>query len=272
MRDVKTMADTVLAGAAPPAVALVLGSGMGGLADRIDGRSIAYADVPGMAVSGVTTHAGRFRIGTLAGRRVVAMSGRVHAYEGHSAADATLGIRVMAAMGARTIVITNAAGALDPDIAAGSVVLVEDHLSLPNLSGGDPLRGADADERFTSLNRAYSPELLVLAEAAAERIGQPIRRGVYAHVCGPSFETPAEVRMLRRLGGDVVGMSVAPETVVARALGLEVLAISGISNVCVSELDDPHVTTADEAWDTLREVGPKVGALVEAVLPELPGR
>ena len=245
-----------------PDIALIFGSGMGPVADAIDGVSISYADVPGLSAATVHTHRGEFKIGTLHGRKVIAMCGRLHAYEGHTTAGATAPVRLMAAMGATTLVITNAAGGLNPDLRAGDLVAVEDHVSLPHLSGLDPLRGTD--DRVVSMNRAYDPELLAALGTAGVS-----KRGVYMHVVGPTFETPAEVRMLRRLGGDMVGMSTAPETVVARASGMRVCAVSGISNMCVDTLDSAHVTTADEAWETLQAIAPKMADVLARLIPAI---
>ena len=245
-----------------PDIALILGSGMGPVAEAIDGISIPYADVPGLCAATVHTHRGEFKVGTMHGRNVVAMCGRLHAYEGHTTAEATLPLRLVAAMGATTLVITNAAGGLNPEFRAGDLVAVEDHVSLPHLAGLDPLRGTD--DRFVSMNRAYDPELLTaLNEAGVQK------RGVYAHVVGPTFETPAEVRMLRRFGGDMVGMSTAPETVVARACDMRVCAVSGISNMCVDTLDSAHVTTADEAWETLQAIAPKMAGVLARLVPAI---
>ncbi len=249
-----------------PEIGVILGSGLGAVADAISleggGADVPYADVPGLVASTVQSHAGHFRIGTLHGRTVMAMCGRVHMYEGLSAQQATAPMRVMAAMGVNTLLITNAAGGLDPDLSPGELVAIEDHISLVNLAGGDPLRATD--DRFVSMNGAYDAGLLdALAQAGVAR------RGTYLHAAGPSFETPAEVRMMRMLGGDMVGMSTVPEVMVARAAGMRVCAVSGISNSCVHSLDDPHVTTADEAWDTLQSIAPKMGAVIERLVPLL---
>ncbi len=249
-----------------PEIGLILGSGMSGVADAVTvdggGAVVPYADVPGLVASTVQSHAGEFRIGRLHGRDVVAMCGRVHMYEGHDARQATAPVRLMAAMGARTLIITNAAGGLDPELSPGELVAIEDHISLVNLAGGDPLRGTD--DRFVSMNGAYDAALL-----DALRKAGVTRRGTYFHAAGPSFETPAEVRMMRMLGGDMVGMSTVPEVMVARALAMRVCAVSAISNACVHSLDDPHVTTAEEAWETLQTTAPKMGAFIERLMPLL---
>ena len=245
-----------------PDIALVLGSGLSTVANAIEGVRIPYGDIPGLVPSSVRTHAGELVVGTLHDRNVVAMAGRVHGYEGYSAQEVTAPVRLMAAMGATVLLLTNAAGGLNPDFAAGDLVAIEDHISLVNLAGGDPLRGTG--DRFVSMNRAYDPELLTkLAEAGVSR------HGVYLHAMGPSFETPAEVRMMRMLGGDLVGMSTVPEVMVARALGLRVCAISGVSNMCVAGLDDPHETHADEAWETMQAITPKMARALERLLPSL---
>ncbi len=245
-----------------PDIALILGSGLSDVADAIDGVRIDYADIPGLVPSTVHSHKGQMAIGTLHGRKVVAQVGRVHGYEGYSAAETTRPVRLMAALGAKTLIVTNAAGGLNPDFKPGDLVAIADHISLPNLTGFDPLRGAE--ERFVSMNGAYDPALL----KALFKVGVS-QRGVYCHVMGPSFETPAEVRMLRAMGGDMVGMSTVPEVMVARALKMRVCAVSGISNACVHSLDDPHVTTADEAWDAMAKIAPKMAAVLERLLPAI---
>ncbi len=216
---------------AQPRVALVLGSGLGGFADTLtDAVAIPYVDVPGMPVSGVAGHAGRLVIGRSEGVLCVAMQGRVHLYEGHDASEVVFGLRVMLRLGARTVIVTNAAGASNAALEPGDLMLLDDHL---NLTGRSPLMGPNDDAagpRFPDMSRAYDPGLRRLAWQVAERLGVPLRSGVYAGLLGPSYETPAEIRMLQRLGADAVGMSTVLETIAARHVGARVLGISCITN------------------------------------------
>lgn len=251
-----------------PDIALVLGSGLGPLADAVDGVTIGYADVPHFPVSTAPGHEGRLRLGRLFGRDCVVMQGRVHMYEGYSAQEVVFPVRVMQAIGATTLVLTNAAGGMNPSYKAGDLVVIEDHLSLAVASGLDPLRGQNDGEigpRFVSMNQAYNPGLVSLAE----RIGG-LRRGVYAHVVGPSFEPPALIRMLKAAGCDLVGMSTVPEVIAARHLGMNVLAISAVTNIAVDSTANAHVTSEDEVWETARAIQPKFLALMEALIPALP--
>lgn len=216
---------------AAPRVALVLGSGLGGLADRVRGaRRLPYAAIPGFPVPGVAGHAGEVRCGRLAGARVALLCGRSHLYEGHDAAAVAFPIETLAAWGVRVLVLTNAAGALAPGLRPGQAMLVVDHV---NLLGVNPLTGrrdASGRPRFLDLTDAYDPELARLARATARRLGLALHPGVLVAVPGPAFETPAEVRWLRRLGGDAVGMSTVPEVIMARACGLRVLVLTLVTN------------------------------------------
>jgi len=210
-------------GGAAIEVAIVLGSGLGD-AVRVDGEAVPYAELPGIPVPGVAGHAGIARVGTCAGRRVVAFAGRHHLYAGHSPREATALVRLAAAAGARTIVLTNAAGGLDPTLRAGDLVAIDDHL---NLTGATPLHFAT--DGFLDLTDAYAPRLRALVR---DRASAFVRRGgIYAGVRGPAYETPAEARMLRALGADLVGMSTVLETIAARACGLEVLGLALVTNV-----------------------------------------
>ena len=251
-----------------PEIALVLGSGLGPLADEIDGTAIPFADIPGFPVSTAPNHAGRLILGRFFGRDIVAMQGRVHMYEGYSAEEVAIPVRVMAALGARTVVLTNAAGGMHPDDTVADLVVIEDHLSLAVASGLDPLRGRNdpaAGPRFVSMNRAYDPDLVALAE----RIGN-MRRGTYAHVVGPSFEPPALIRLLRLAGCDLVGMSTVPEVIAARYLGMSVLAVSAVTNLAVANVSDPHMTNETEVWEAVELVRPKLLTLMRSLIPALP--
>ena len=250
-----------------PEVALVLGSGLGPLADAAEGVAVPYADIPGFPVSTAPGHASRLILGRLFGRACVVMQGRVHMYEGYSPQEVVFPIRVMAALGARTLVLTNAAGGMHPEDRVGNLVVIEDHLSLAIASGLDPLRGPNdpaAGPRFVSMNRAYDPDLVALAEGLGG-----LRRGTYAHVVGPSFEPPALIRLLKLAGCDLVGMSTVPEVIAARHLGLRVLAVSAVTNIAVDSVASPHVTTEAEVWEAARTVEPKLLALMRDLIPAL---
>jgi purine-nucleoside phosphorylase len=214
-----------------PTVGLVLGSGLGAFADTLNNPAvIEYGDIPHFPVSGIEGHAGRLVIGELHGVTVVAMQGRVHFYEGHDLVKVTFPIRVLVLLGARTLVITNAAGGVNPAYAPGDLVLIRDHL---NLFPEGPLRGGHDERlgpRFLDMTHAYAPELRDLARGVGQRLGLSLKEGVYAGLPGPSYETPAEVRMLRMMGADLVGMSTVPEVVVANHQGARVLGISCVTN------------------------------------------
>ncbi|PVA05475.1 purine-nucleoside phosphorylase [Thalassorhabdomicrobium marinisediminis] len=252
-----------------PELALVLGSGLGPLADHIDGVTIPYSEIPHFPVSTVQGHDGVLIVGTLFGRTCVAMRGRVHMYEGYSAQEVTFPMRVMAALGATTTVITNAAGGMGDGMVVGDIVAIEDHLSLAVAAGFDPLRGPNEPafgERFVSMNKAYDPELIALVQSLSPMVS----RGVYGHAIGPSFEPPALIRFLKQAGVDLVGMSTVPEVIVARHMGLKVLALSAVTNIAVSSVNDAHVTNEDEVWEAVKLVQPKLLTLMEALIPVLP--
>jgi purine-nucleoside phosphorylase len=208
-----------------PEWGIVLGSGLGSLVDQVDAiLNLPYSEVGGLPVSTVPGHAGRFVFGTLAGKRVLVAQGRVHLYEGHSASDVTAGVRVMAALGVKRLVLTNAAGTVNSAFAPGSWMMLRDHL---NLTGTTPLLG---EPRFVDLTDVYSPKLRAHFAVAAGAEGVVLHEGVYAGLLGPQYETPAEVRMLRGFGADAVGMSTVLEAIQARALAVEVVAFSCLTN------------------------------------------
>ncbi len=254
-----------------PAVGVVLGSGLGALADRLQAAvSIPYEEIPGMPISRVAGHAGRLVVGELDGPRgrvpVAAMQGRVHAYEGWTAAEVAFGARVLCGLGARALVLTNAAGAVNPALVAGDLVRITDHL---NLAGQNPLVGPNDERlgpRFPDLSAAYDPALGAKLEACAARLGTGLKRGVYACLLGPSYETPAEIRMLRTLGADVVGMSTVPEVIAARHMGVPVCAISLVSNAAAGLSEHP-LTHAEVQAIAARE-SDRFVALLAAFLPE----
>ena len=217
---------------AQPRIALVLGSGLGDFGDELnDSTGIPYAEIPGFPTSTVAGHAGRLVIGTVAEVSVVAMQGRVHFYEGYSLEQVTFPIRVFKLLGINTLFLTNAAGGVDVQLHQGALMLINDHL---NLMAANPLRGPNDDRfgpRFPDMTEVYSRELQEVAIEEARGLGVELRRGVYAALAGPSYETPAEIHMLRGFGADAVGMSTVPEAIVARQMGMEVLGISCITNM-----------------------------------------
>ena len=222
-----------LAGDRPaPRLGMVLGSGLGALADAVqDAVAVPYAELPGFPVGTVAGHAGRLVLGTLAGTPVVVLQGRAHLYEGITAAELAVGVRTVRALGAEAIVLTNAAGSLRADVGPGRLMALSDHI---NLMGANPLAGPNDDElgpRFVGMGDAYDPQLRAQLHAAAEAEGVGLAEGVYLAVAGPSFETPAEIRAFRVLGADAVGMSTVPEVIVARHCGLRVAAVSAITNL-----------------------------------------
>jgi purine-nucleoside phosphorylase len=239
-----------------PAVAVVLGSGLGGLAGEVgDPVRVEASEVPGMPVPRVAGHAGTLLSGRLAGVPVLALAGRVHIYEGYSAAEVAFAVRVAAEVGCRALVATNAAGGLDPELAPGDLMVLADHI---NLLGDNPLHGAAA---FVDMIDAYDPALRsVAARVGAER-GMPLREGVYVAMPGPSYETRAEAAMLRAMAADAVGMSTVPEVIAARARGLKVAAISVITNRCGAP------TTHEEVLEVTERARPNLRDLVLALLP-----
>jgi purine-nucleoside phosphorylase len=256
-----------------PGVGLVLGSGLGPLADQIEQPDvIPYADIPYFPTSTVAGHAGRLVIGGLAGVPVCAMQGRFHFYEGYPMAQVTFPIRVMAGLGVRTLILTNAAGGVNTTFAVGDLMLIEDHLNLVGMGGENPLIGPNLEEfgtRFPPMNKAYSRRLRQLAQEVAAEKGLGLRRGVYAYLAGPNFETPAEIRFLRAGGADAVGMSTVPETIVAHHAGLEVLAVSTITNLCIDQLDAPHEPTHEEVQEAGKIIVPRLTQLLLGVLERL---
>jgi len=223
------------AGSEPPAVGLVLGSGLGHLADAVDGVSIGYEDLPGFPHAGVSGHSPRLVVGTLEATRVAVFGGRAHYYESGRGDAMRLPLEVLAALGADTLVLTNAAGSMRPDIPPGELMLLSDHI---NFSGLNPLIGEPSEARFVPMKDAYDPGLRADLKAAARAESVALEEGVYAWYSGPSFETPAEIRAIRTLGADAVGMSTVPEVILARFLGLRVAAVSTITNMAAGLSDE----------------------------------
>jgi purine-nucleoside phosphorylase len=247
----------------------VLGSGLGAFADDIeDAEAIPYADVPGFARPTVEGHSGRLVLGRVGGVGVAVMQGRFHYYEGYALEEVTFPVRVLALLGVRSLVLTNAAGGLNNSLKQGSLMLISDHL---NLIGANPLRGpndARFGARFPDMTEVYDRAYQETAIAEAHVLGVELRRGVYAALSGPTYETPAEIRMLRALGADAVGMSTVPEAIVARHAGLKILGISCITNLAagVSERPIEHA----EVIETGERVREMFSALLRAIIPKLP--
>ena len=247
-----------------PAAGVVLGSGLGSFADVLESAvEIAYADIPGWPVATALGHSGTLVLGTVGGVPIAVMSGRAHLYEGLPPAKVVFGIRVLGLLGVRTLVLTNAVGAINEAFEPGQLVLVSDHL---NLQGQSPLVGPNDDDlgpRFPDMSDAYDPDLRAAARAAADRIGLALGEGVYASWLGPAFETPAEIRMLRTLGADTVGMSVVPEVLAARHMGIRCLAISCVTNLAAGLSPEPIDP------DHVLEVGARAAGSLVALLREL---
>lgn len=236
-RNAEALAETIRAraGTAPVGLGLVLGSGLGPLAEAVEGTRIPYADLPGFPGSGVSGHAAELTVGMLEGQRVAVLGGREHYYE-HGRADAMrLPLAVLRALGADRLILTNAAGSLRPDIPPGGLMLLSDHI---NFSGLNPLIGEPTDARFVPMTAAHDPGLRAALRGAAAAEGVEMAEGVYAWYSGPSFETPAEIRAIRTLGADAVGMSTVPEVILARFLGLRVAAVSVITNMAAGLSDE----------------------------------
>jgi len=252
-----------------PGVGIILGTGLGGLAEQIDVESsIPYEEIPGFPLSTVETHAGRLLLGRLGKCPVVAMQGRFHRYEGYGLAEVTFPVRVLHALGARTLVVSNACGGMNPLWAPGDLVLLSDHI---NLLGDNPLVGSNDDRlgpRFPDMSAPYDPALRALARAAALELGIVLREGVYVAVPGPSLETRAEYRMLRAMGADVVGMSTVPEVIVANHAGMRALGISIITDQCLPDALEPADISRIIA--TAGRSEPSLTRLIRALVERLP--
>ena len=255
---------------ASPQLAVVLGSGLGGVDEMLDASprvTIAYGDIPNVPISSVEGHAGKLVAGTVHGTPTMLLSGRAHPYEGYSQRESTLLLRAVLALGANTVVLTNAAGGLSPDFEPGDVMLITDHL---NLSGDNPLRGPNLDRfgtRFPEMTDAYDPALRAAAKESSARTGVALREGIYIMLTGPAFETRAEMRMLRGLGGDAVGMSTAHETIVARHAGARVLAFSLITNKATEDVAEG--ATHQEVLEMGRVGAERLVTLLGDLLPRL---
>jgi purine-nucleoside phosphorylase len=254
-----------LAGAAPLDCAIVLGTGLGPLAEAVeDATVIPYADLPGFPAAGVSGHAGRLVVGQLEGRRVAVMQGRVHTYEHGDPRAMKPAIDTFAKLGARAFLVTNAAGSLNDAMPPGSLMAITDHIAL---FGPNPLVGMPGDSRFVPMNEAYHPALRAALKRGAARHGVPLAEGVYAWVTGPSFETPAEIRALKILGADAVGMSTVPEVILARHAGLSVVALSMITNYAAGMA--PGAPSHDETKAVAIAGARAVEAVIRGFLAEL---
>jgi purine-nucleoside phosphorylase len=255
-----------------PAVGLVLGSGLGPLAEAVgEADVIPGADIPNWPRSTVEGHQGRLIIGRLEGQPVVVQQGRAHYYEGQSQQQITLPIRVMQLLGVQIVIVTNAAGAINPQFRPGDLMLITDHINFMGMAGLSPLRGpndARLGPRFPDMSQAYDRELRALAAAAAAAGGVTLHQGIYICLGGPSFETPADLRFLRAIGADAVGMSTVPEATVARHGGLRVLGLSGISNA--ANLDGNTITSHEEVLAAGQAIVPKLTTVICGVLRNLP--
>jgi purine-nucleoside phosphorylase len=254
--------------AVAPEIAVVLGTGLGGLAREISVEAeIPYGDLPGFALSTVEAHAGKLLVGTLAGRSVVAMQGRFHRYEGYDLQRVTFPIRVLHALGARTLIVSNACGGMNPLWAPGDLVLLSDHI---NLLGDNPLIGPNDDRlgpRFPDMSAPYDPAFRALARRTALELGIVLREGVYVAVPGPNLETRAEYRMLRAMGADVVGMSTVPEVIVAVHQGMRVMGVSIITDQCLPDALEP--ASLDRIIATANKAEPQLTSLISNVVERL---
>jgi purine-nucleoside phosphorylase len=251
-----------------PRIGLVLGSGLGAFADSLGESSrTAYTDIPAFPRSTAIGHAGQMVVGKAAGVAVAVMQGRVHIYEGYSAQEVAFPIRVFARMGIRAVILTNAAGGIDRNYSQGALVLIRDHI---NLQGQNPLIGANDDRfgvRFPDMTHAYGKTFRRIAREEADKLGMSLHEGVYAALAGPSYETPAEIEYLRRIGADLVGMSTVAEVIAARHMEIEVLAISCVTNMAAGILD--QALSHAEVMETGERVKTKFEALLRAVLPRI---
>ncbi len=254
-----------------PRIGMILGSGLGPLADTVDSAvRISARDIPGWPVATVEGHAGLIVCGELEGQSVLVLQGRAHYYEGHSMAKIGLPVRVMQRMGAEILIVTNAAGAVNPDFVPGDLMLITDHINLIGMAGLTPLRGPNLDEygpRFPDMSQVYDRDLIALAREVAADAEIPLREGIYICLGGPAFETPADLRFLRGIGVDAVGMSTVAEAIVARHGGMRVVGVSGISNK--ANLDGETITTHEEVLEAGKVIAPRLSVLIRGVLRQL---
>jgi purine-nucleoside phosphorylase len=254
-----------------PVAGIILGSGLGGLADSVQSPDIIpYQEIPNWPISSVVGHKGRLVIGTLEGKCVLVMQGRTHYYEGYSMDRITFPIRVMQRLGIRNLIVTNAAGAINPGFQPGDVMMITDQINLIGMAGLNPLRGPNLEEfgeRFPDMSKPYDAEFAFQTQQVASQAGIDLKEGVYICLSGPSFESPADLRFLRLIGADAVGMSTVPEVIIARHGGMRVLGFSGISNK--ANLDGSTVTTHEEVLQAGEMIVPKLSTLIRGVLKDL---
>ncbi len=254
-----------------PKTGIILGSGLGELAEIVeDACIIPFSDIPHWPVSTVHGHQGRLVVGTIKGHPVMVMQGRIHYYEGYSMSQVTLPVRVMKRLGVENLVVTNAAGAINPDFQPGDIMLIIDQINLIGMGGLNPLRGPNLDafgERFPDMSQAYDRNFIRTARLIAQNAGLGVREGVYVCLAGPSFESPADLRFLRGIGSDAVGMSTVPEVIVAHHSGIRVLGLSGISNK--ANLDGSTLTTHEEVLQAGKLIAPKLKAIILGFLEQL---
>ena len=254
-----------------PKIGLVLGSGLGAVADAVDSPTeISTDELEGWPRSTVEDHAGKLIIGELEGQNVCVVHGRAHFYEGNSMASVVVPVRVLKRLGAEVLIVTNAAGGVNQNFEAGDVMLITDHINLPGMAGHSPLRGPNLDDlgpRFPDMSQAYDRELQKVAREVAAEQGIELRTGVYFFLAGPLFETPAELQFLKANGADSVGMSTVPEVTAARHAGLRVLGLSGITNM--TSLDGSHAATHEETLSVSSIIAPKLVRLIKGVVARL---
>jgi purine-nucleoside phosphorylase len=272
--DYARAADAIRAHArVQPRIGVVLGSGLGALADEVqDAVAIPYADIPGMPRSTVHGHVGEFVVGMLEGKPTLVQRGRVHFYEGYEMQQVTFAVRVMRALGVEIVVLTNAAGGINRAFSVGDVMVIEDHINFVGMAGHNPLVGPNDDSlgtRFPGMGNAYDRDLRKLATRVADAQGIGVQRGVYCAVAGPNFESPAEIRALRALGADAVGMSTVHEVIAARHGGMRALAFSGITNVCIDQVDAETDANHEEVLEAGKVIVPKLRMLIKGVLREV---
>ncbi len=256
-----------------PRAGLVLGSGLGGLADALEARDVIDSRaIPGWPHSTVEGHSGNLVLGLLEGQTVIAQQGRVHFYEGYSPQQIVFPVRVMIRLGIEILILSNAAGGLRPGWRTGDLMLLNDHINLPGMAGANPLMGPNDERfgpRFPGMSRAYDRDLRERARRVAAEAGIILHEGVYFCLSGPNFETPAEIRMLRVIGADAVGMSTAPEVVVARHAGVRVMACSGITNVAIDEINTDLEASHEEVLEAGQTLVPRLTTILRGVLRSL---
>jgi len=267
--QVKEVADTIRARLPEiPQIGIVLGSGLGDFANSLGAAvTVPYGDLPRWPASKVIGHEGKLVVGTAAGRTIAALAGRSHLYEGHDVGTVTFAVRALGLLGVKTLILTNAAGGVNTSFSQGALMVIDDHI---NLMGANPLVGANDDQfgvRFPDMTEVYSSRLRAIADRAGKKINLLLPHGIYVAVLGPSYETPAEIRYLRTIGADAVGMSTVPEAIVARHMQMDVLGISCITNMAAGVLPQP--LRHDEVMETARRVRGQFVALLEGIIGQL---